>query len=189
MHKFLHTVILSLLFSVNGMAQNVSEMFVKMPSEILPYMPEAQRKELVELKKMEPDTVVSTNSSLGKIELTRLTDDIITLKLSEHNTIEIGRISSDTLLVIKTYGAPLQESVCYLYSNVWEPIRTFDFSAFNFEGFEETTEFPLVSAYMTESPRELLLRLNIPVITQEDKEQLKNKNVQRNVNWDGSKFN
>ena len=86
-------------------AQSVSETFVNMPDTILPYLAIQQRKDLVELKRMEPDSTAIINSGLGKIELTRLTDSIISLCLSEHNSFELGIISPDTLYIIKTYGA------------------------------------------------------------------------------------
>lgn len=189
MYKYLHIPILCLIFSTNSLAQSISEDFIRMPDEILPYLPETQRKELVELKKMEPDTIASINSAFGKVELTRLTDDILSINLSEHNILEVGRISNDTILVIKTYGAPLQESVCSLYNNVWEHIKTFDLSKVKFEGFDDIIEFPLVSASMTSSPKELLLKLNVPIITKEEKELIKPEVVQRNVKWTDATFN
>ena len=178
-----------MLGTICASAQNIAEKFINMPDTILPYLFTQERKDLIELKKMEPDSTASVNAPLGKIEMIRLTDNILSLRLSEHNSLEMGMISPDTLYVIKTYGAPLQESVCTLYNNIWKKIRTFDFANTDFKDCSELIEFPLVSATIGNTPYELMLQLNIPLLTQEDKEKSKSKTMQRNVKWNGQTFN
>ncbi|MBR4276460.1 MAG: DUF3256 family protein [Prevotella sp.] len=189
MSKIILSMLFCMLSPIYISAQSVSETFVNMPDTILPYLAIQQRKDLVELKRMEPDSTAIINSGLGKIELTRLTDSIISLCLSEHNSFELGIISPDTLYIIKTYGAPLQESVCTLYSGTWQKLRTFDFADTVFEDFEDTCEFSLVSATIGSSPSELILQLNVPLLTQEDKEKTNGKTMQKYTKWNGKMFN
>lgn len=189
MNKTILSIAFCILSTIRISAQTASETFVNMPDTILPYLVTQQRKDLVELKKMEPDSTATINSGLGNIKLTRLTDSILSLRLSEHNSFELGIISPDTLYIIKTYGAPLQESVCTLYSGTWQKLRTFDFADTVFEDFEDTCEFSLVSATIGSSPCELILQLNVPLLTQEDKEKINGKTVQKYIKWNGKTFN
>ena len=82
MYRLLFFAVFS-LFVIKAEAQTVTDMFIDMPDSIIPYIDSKQRKELVELKQMEPDSSATIGNNLGKIKLTRLSDSILTLQLSE----------------------------------------------------------------------------------------------------------
>ena len=132
----------------------VAELFISMPDSVLPYISQQQRKEIVELKKMEPDSIASYNTPLGEVRMTRMTDEILTLQLSEHNVMELGILSPDTIMLIKTYGAPTQESTCYTYTTDWKLVNT------------SLNEFTKVS--FGDSPKVLLREMTSPVRFREE---------------------
>ena len=176
-------------------------MFIDMPDSIIPYINYNQRKEIIELKKMEPDSVATIGNGFGKIKLSKLSDSMLTLQLSEYNTIELGKLEDNKFVFIKTYGAPLQESKCYIIDNTWNTNSVVDFSTIDFTNKTDSIseqdqkemlkslEFPLISASIGETPEELILKLNTPLVYTEEKKKFDTLTLQRNVKWDGNTFN
>lgn len=200
MYRLLFFVVFS-LFVIKAEAQTVTDMFIDMPDSIIPYIDNKQRKELVELKQMEPDSTATIGNNLGKIKLTRLSDSILTLQLSECNTIELGKLEDNKFVFIKTYGAPLQESLCCIIDNKWRKIKMVDFSDINFiqesdsipeleqREMMQLLEFSLISASIATIPDELIIKLNTPLVTTEEKKKFDAIILQRNVKWNGKTFN
>ena len=200
MYRLLFFAVFS-LFVIKAEAQTVTDMFIDMPDSIIPYIDSKQRKELVELKQMEPDSTATIGNNLGKIKLTRLSDSILTLQLSECNTIELGKLEDNKFVFIKTYGAPLQESKCYIIDNTWTTNYVVDFSTIDFTNKTDSIseqdqkemlkslEFPLISASIRETPKELILKLNTPLVTTEEKKKFDAITLQRNVKWNDKTFN
>ena len=203
MHRTITTILSALSLSASCLAGEgsltVSEIFCSMPDSIMPYMHPSQRKELIDIKRIEPDSIASCNTTLGIVSLTRLSDDILTLKLSDNSRIEIGRLDDDHFLFITTYGAPLQESRCTVYNKDWSDKRTLNLEEFDIptptdstETIEEivsNAEFILVSATITDNPQELCIRYNIPLMYSDDKQTYEKHRLQRNVKWNGKTFN
>lgn len=200
MYRLLFFAVFS-LFVIKAEAQTVTDMFIDMPDSIIPYIDSKQRKELVELKQMEPDSTATIGNNLGKIKLTRLSDSILTLQLSECNTIELGKLEDNKFVFIKTYGAPLQESLCCIIDNKWRKIKMVDFSDINFIQESDSIpeleqremmrllEFSLISASIATIPDELIIKLNTPLVTTEEKKKFDAITLQRNVKWNGETFN
>ena len=200
MYRLLFFAVFS-LFVIKAEAQTVTDMFIDMPDSIIPYIDNKQRKELVELKQMEPDSTATIGNNLGKIKLTRLSDSILTLQLSECNTIELGKLEDNKFVFIKTYGAPLQESLCCIIDNKWRKIKMVDFSDINFIQESDSIpeleqremmrllEFSLISASIATIPDELIIKLNTPLVTTEEKKKFDAIILQRNVKWNGKTFN
>ena len=200
MYRLLFFAVFS-LFVIKAEAQAVTDMFIDMPDSIIPYIDSKQRKELVELKQMEPDSTATIGNNLGKIKLTRLSDSILTLQLSECNTIELGKLEDNKFVFIKTYGAPLQESLCCIIDNKWRKIKMVDFSDINFIQESDSIpeleqremmrllEFSLISASIATIPDELIIKLNTPLVTTEEKKKFDAIILQRNVKWNGKTFN
>ena len=200
MCRFLLLTALS-LFITQAKAQTVTDMFIDMPDSIIPYINYNQRKEIIELKKMEPDSVATIGNGFGKIKLSKLSDSMLTLQLSEYNTIELGKLEDNKFVFIKTYGAPLQESKCYIIDNTWNTNSVVDFSTIDFTNKTDSIseqdqkemlkslEFPLISASIGETPEELILKLNTPLVYTEEKKKFDTLTLQRNVKWDGNTFN
>ena len=200
MYRLLFFAVFS-LFVIKAEAQTVTDMFIDMPDSIIPYIDNKQRKELVELKQMEPDSTATIGNNLGKIKLTRLSDSILTLQLSECNTIELGKLEDNKFVFIKTYGAPLQESLCCIIDNKWRKIKMVDFSDINFiqesdsipeleqREMMQLLEFSLISASIATIPDELIIKLNTPLVTTEEKKKVDAIILQRNVKWNGKTFN
>lgn len=205
MRKTIITLIFILLFSTNGMAENggttLSEFFLNMPDSMMPYLPMSQRKELVDIKNMEPDSIATVSTALGEVRMTRLTDNVLTLQLSENSRIEIGRMDGSRFLCINTYGAPLQESKCRIYGSDWKELETVDFSATDLpkptdkeeadqqEELLSNAEFTLVSVTMTDTPRELNVKYDIPLTYKDDNNDTTEQYLQRNIKWKGGSFN
>ena len=200
MYRLLFFAVFS-LFVIKAEAQTVTDMFIDMPDSIIPYIDSKQRKELVELKQMEPDSTATIGNNLGKIKLTRLSDSILTLQLSECNAIELGKLEDNKFVFIKTYGAPLQESLCCIIDNKWRKIKMVDFSDINFIQESDSIpeleqremmrllEFSLISASIATIPDELIMKLNTPLVTTEEKKKFDTTTLQRNVKWNGETFN
>lgn len=188
------------LFIIQTEAQTVSDMFIYMPDSIIPYTNNSQRRELIELKKMEPDSIATTNSTFGKIKLTRLSDYILTLYLSDHNKLELGKLDDNKFVYIKTYGAPIQESICYIIDKTWNKVEVVDFSDIDFfnksdsiseqeqKDLLDLLEFPLISASIADTPDVMILELNTALATTEEQKRIGALNLQRNVKWNGKTF-
>lgn len=199
MYRLLFLIALN-IFVIQTKAQTVSDMFIDMPDSITPYMNDNQRKELIELKKMEPDSIAVTNSAFGKIKLTRLSDSILTLQLSDHNSLELGKLDENRYVFIKTYGAPLQESTCYIVDKKWKIVEVIDFSDIDFTQKSDSIseheqreliqllEFPLISASIADTPEKLVLKLETPLTTTEEMKKFDAIKLQRSVKWTGKNF-
>ena len=199
MYRLLSFIALN-LFVIQTKAQTVSDMFMDMPDSITPYINDNQRKELIELKKMEPDSIATINSTFGKVKLTRLSDSVLTIQLSDYNILELGKLDNNMFVFIKTYGAPLQESVCYIVDKTWKKVGVVDFSDIDFTQKSDSVseqvqkdilqllEFPLVSASIADTPDELILKLNTPLATTEEKKKFDELKLQRSVKWTGKTF-
>ena len=205
MHKHIITLISLLILSANCHADNcsvsVAELFCSMPDSILPYMSATQRKELVDMKKIEPDSASHINTTLGEVCITRLSADLLTLKLSDNSSLEIGILDSTNVLLIKSYGAPLQESKCTIYNNQWQKKEEVCFSTDNLpkpsdseksdtlSELIDNAEFLLISVAFTDCPQELNIKFNIPLSYREDDDKATPSLLQTNVKWEDGKFN
>lgn len=195
------TLIITLLAIVQTMqAKTAAEMFMDMPDVMLPYLDGTLRKELVELKRIQPDSTAEVSHRLGTTKLTAMTDDILRITLADKQLIEIGRIDENNYCVIKTYAAPEQESVCSMYDKEWT--KTADVSVkdveitqrpdtMSEERYDELLkmiEMPLVSMTFGEQPTEIIVEPHIPLLAREDKEQLKAILAKKRLKWNNGSF-
>ena len=182
-------------------AQSVSEMFIEMPDSMLPYMPKELRKELVGIKRLEPDSVATLSNALGVTKITRFSDEVMMVSLAKNVTMEIGRPDSLHIVVLKTFAVPEQESVCKIYDNEWNEIGVQTFcnelltvkpdtmTQDRYDELLSMIEFPMVSATFGEDATMLILGMEVPLLNGDDKKKLEAVISSRRLKWTGKIFN
>jgi hypothetical protein len=126
---------------------------------------------------------------------------------------QLRRIDAQRVCLLRHVMTPEVETICYIYDNQWQLLSTQSFDDITLthrpdtmsqERYEELLhliEFPLVEArfatsaasaeeanQIPEDPLTLSLSLNVPMITDEQRKQLKEILVQKNVKWNGETF-
>ena len=124
MKNFLISILL--VFSVTfAKAQNMEEVFVKMPDNIIVQLEEAWRKDLVVLYKS-GKTATLENGMLGRSTLQKLTSDYMLIQSTEHSTVEMKLLPlvNNTLVIclIETVFGPVADSRISFFSTEWEKI-------------------------------------------------------------------
>lgn len=126
---------------------------------------------------------------------------------------QLRRIDAQRICLLRHVMTPEVETNCYVYDNQWRLLSTQSFDDITLthrpdtmsqERYEELLhliEFPLVEArfatplpegadifLLPAEPLTLSLSLNVPMITDEQRKQLKEILVQKNVKWSGETF-
>lgn len=115
----------SLLFlfcTLTASAQFISPFFTTMPNYIFPYLSTNNLKDLVDLQKSGKTPKVE-NLLKGTSELTEMSDDYISLKMSSNSTAEMKLLPvNDSVTIIaltKTIKGRASDSQIYFYSATW----------------------------------------------------------------------
>ncbi len=120
-------IILLSLISLTASAQYISPFFATMPNELLPYLSQNNRKDLVDLYKSGKSASVE-NLLKGTSRLTSLKDDFIALQLNENSTAELKLLpTSDTTRIIafiKTTCGKACDSRILFFTSTWKPLNT-----------------------------------------------------------------
>lgn len=185
-------------------AQSVGEMFVSIPDSLFPYMVPQQRTEILKLKSIDPtEPAIGHTIFQTEVKLSLLSENILKMELSPSITMELGRLSTDTdsvFCLIKTVSAPEKISVGYIYNKEWKKIEELNLAAYtltakpdtmSLERYEELIkmiEFPMVEAHFGETPEELTITLNAPMLSAEDKKSLKAILLQTKAKWNNKTF-
>lgn len=203
MCKKIITFILSIVM-VSANAQTVGDMFVSMPDSLFPYLTQEQRVELVKLKQVDTSTSAVLRSafncsvSLDSLEAARMTvntDSTMTMEMAR-----LATVSGDSLYcLLQTVSAPERETVAAIYNMVWKKVSDVDWtdvpllnrpdtmSEKEFANRTSLIEFRMVEARL-ENADTIVLRLNVPMLSKEDKRLLRDILVQRRMRWDGERY-
>ena len=203
MCKKIITFILSVVM-VSANAQTVGDMFMSMPDSLFPYLTQEQRVELVKLKQVDTSTSAVLRSVFNcSVSLDSLEAACMTVNIDSTMTIEMARlatVSGDSLYcLLQTVSAPERETVASIYNKVWEKVSDVDWtdvpllnrpdtmSDKEFANRTSLIEFRMVEARL-ENADTIVLKLNVPMLSSEDKRLLQDILVQRRMRWDGEKY-
>ena len=203
MCKKIITFILSIVM-VSANAQTVGDMFVSMPDSLFPYLTQEQRVELVKLKQVDTSTSAVLRSAFNcSVSLDSLEAARMTVNIDSTMTMEMARlatVSGDTLYcLLQTVSAPERETVATIYNMVWKKVSDVDWtdvpllnrpdtmSEKEFANRTSLIEFRMVEARL-ENADTIVLRLNVPMLSKEDKRLLRDILVQRRMRWDGERY-
>lgn len=203
MCKKIITFILSVVM-VSANAQTVGDMFMSMPDSLFPYLTQEQRVELVKLKQVDTSTSAVLRSVFNcTVCLDSLEAACMTVNIDSTMTIEMARlatVSGDSLYcLLQTVSAPERETVASIYNKVWEKVSDVDWTDVSLLNRPDTMsdkefanrtsliEFRMVEARL-ENADTIVLKLNVPMLSSEDKRLLRDILVQRRMRWDGEKY-
>ena len=203
MCKKIITFILSVVM-VSANAQTVGDMFMSMPDSLFPYLTQEQRVELVKLKQVDTSTSAVLRSVFNcSVRLGSLEAACMTVNIDSTMTVEMARlatVSGDSLYcLLQTVSAPERETVASIYNKVWEKVSDVDWtdvpllnrpdtmSDKEFANRTSLIEFRMVEARL-ENADTIVLKLNVPMLSSEDKRLLQDILVQRRMRWDGEKY-
>ena len=203
MCKKIITFILSVVM-VSANAQTVGDMFMSMPDSLFPYLTQEQRVELVKLKQVDTSTSAVLRSVFNcSVSLDSLEAACITVNIDSTMTVEMARlatVSDDSLYcLLQTVSAPERETVASIYNKVWEKVSDVDWtdvpllnrpdtmSDKEFANRTSLIEFRMVEARL-ENADTIVLKLNVPMLSSEDKRLLRDILVQKRMRWDGEKY-
>lgn len=189
---------------VSANAQTVGDMFMSMPDSLFPYLTQEQRVELVKLKQVDTSTSAVLRSVFNcSVSLDSLGAACMTVNIDSTMTVEMARlatVSGDSLYcLLQTVSAPERETVASIYNKVWEKVSDVDWtdvpllnrpdtmSDKEFANRTSLIEFRMVEARL-ENADTIVLKLNVPMLSSEDKRLLRDILVQRRMRWDGEKF-
>ena len=123
-------IALSLLLTLGSSAQTMSQVFKQMPANIVPYLSENNRLDMIDFidSKMKAEV---RNLYEGKSEMLRMSDDYARLALSEGSLMEmrlldVGQPVDSTmkiLCLVRTYGAEFKDSKVEFYSLKWRKLN------------------------------------------------------------------
>ena len=122
---------LSLLIPHYSAAQSLKEVFKQMPDSLMPYLTQNNRLDFIDFMDSNMKAEVS-NLTGGTSEMTALTDDSLSIRMSEALRVDMLLLNLDepvdsirqvivfveTFLADSVYG----ESVCKTYSVDWQPV-------------------------------------------------------------------
>jgi len=124
-------IALSLLLTLGSSAQTMSQVFKQMPANIVPYLSENNRLDMIDFidSKMKAEV---RNLYEGKSEMLRMSDDYARLALSEGSLMEMRLLdvsqpvdsTKKILCVVRTYGAVFKDSQVEFYSSKWRKLNT-----------------------------------------------------------------
>jgi hypothetical protein len=116
-------------FSVGINAQTMESVFAEMPDEYIHQLDDAWRKDLITLYKEGKDATLQ-NLINGTSSLTKLTDDYLSLTVSERSKVEMKLLPlvNDTKLIcmITTVYGPAPDSRVRFFTSEWKPLDSTD---------------------------------------------------------------
>ncbi len=189
---------------VTMMAQQVSKMWVNMPTSIAGSLEKSTRQELLDLKEMKKKAVIS--GPLGEeCSIDTLTADYLSVRLSDVSTLQMKMLptsSGDSLLcLVQTYAGPLPESSISFYTSDWKALpmpsmhldvdlqRPDTMTQDDFSKLQALFDPKLISFTLSPSNKDLVVALSPVIISEEEKAHVKALTLQRKLNWNGKTFN
>lgn len=195
--------LINILMTTGINAQSLRQMWLAMPDSLTPYLNQNQRSMLLDYYEMGGDKEIK-NAFEGISRIDTLARDFISVQLSNAVSLQIAMLPNETgdslACVVRTFQSPARESEVSIYSHNWELIQQVSIdsdSLFSCPDTMSTVRFVELKdllkprmTYATYSPVDNMLTfcLSIPFIFSDDKEELKNILLQRNLKWDGKMF-
>ena len=106
-------------------AQNMEDIFVKMPDDLVVQLEEAWKKDLIDLYKSGKIATLE-NTMQGKSTLQKLTNNYILLQSTEHSTVELKLLplvnNTYIICMIETAFAPVADSRVSFYTTEWQEL-------------------------------------------------------------------
>ncbi len=125
-------MIMNVLLSACAMnlgAQDMGELFVKMPDEYIVELEDAWRKDLVDLYRARKDAKLQ-NRMQGTSQLMKLTPDYLKIQTTARSTVELRRLPliNDTYIIcmVTTVSAPVSDSRVDFFTTDWKPLPVDD---------------------------------------------------------------
>ena len=122
---------LSLLIPHYSAAQSLKEVFKQMPDSLMPYLTQNNRLDFIDFMESNMKAEVS-NLTGGTSEMTALTDDSLSIRMSEALRVDMLLLDLDepvdsirqVIVLVETFLADsvYGESVCKTYSVDWQPV-------------------------------------------------------------------
>lgn len=183
-------IAICLFYTLGSSAQTtMSQVFKTMPNEVVPYLSENNRLDLIDFIASNMNAEV-TNLLDGKTKLTKLTEDGASLLLNEAVRMDLRLLNvSDTIdnarqiiCMIRTYRGGECGSQVSFYSVGWKKLKTSDFITLPNEIF---------SAEFLENAEDinLVLTFNHPLDKVASEDQREAPKELRKYNWDRKTFN
>lgn len=195
------------LASMGAGARSMKDLLVSMPDSLVPFLDKNLRLELAELQEMGVKSEV-TNLLGDTSVMDTLTNDFLQLRTSRVSTLQMKKLpvqEGDSLLcVVNTFAGPEKDSELWLFTQDWQPVPcTFDLqskvgvlvqkpdtmSEERFEDLKRMIEPKMVYAMLLQHENAIVLRLSLPLLSEEDKKQVNAIKMQRKFNWCGKTFN
>ena len=117
------TILILLAVSITGKAQTMKQLFTNMPDTILPTLSKNDRLDMVDLIENNMQNEV-TNRLKGKSRLTKLTDNLAKIQLSELAEVQLCKLPTpDSYLIcmIHSVKADAWDSTTKFYNPDWTP--------------------------------------------------------------------
>lgn len=203
MRKLFFSVAFAMLMSVTVHAQAVDSMFVNMPDSLFPYLSSAQRVELVNLKRVDTSTSAVLRSALDcEVALQYADAERMTLALDSTAIVELAmqKVNDrNVCCLLRTVPTPEPSTSAVLYDEEWKQIKRLTLDTVSFTTRPDTMsiaqydelckliEFPLVEAHF-EDASTIDLRLNVPLVSKDEREKLAAIIVQRKMKWNGQEY-
>ncbi|RRD79215.1 DUF3256 family protein [Tannerella forsythia] len=125
-------MIMKVLLSACAMnlgAQDMGELFVKMPDEYIVELEDAWRKDLVDLYQAGKDAKLQ-NKMQGTSQLMKLTPDYLKIQTTARSTVELRRLPliNDTYIIcmVTTVSAPVPDSRVDFFTTDWKQLPAID---------------------------------------------------------------
>lgn len=201
-NRYFIALLMMMLFCGNIPAQNLRELFVNMPTELLPLLRENDRLDLIDLYDAKMNIQV-TNRLDGKSTIKELTGDYLLLSLSPSSSMQMKMLPShngDTLLcVVNTVTAEAADSRIRLYTKDWQPVDEVFFTPPSIADFFtpsdsvdellDLADIYLVELKLSAEDNTLVAEYTVPqYMTKEDAERVLPFLRKRVYVWDGKKF-
>lgn len=121
--------ILLVFFSVNIGAQDMADLFVKMPDEYIVELEDAWRKDLVDLYKTGKEAKLK-NMMQGVSQITKLTSDYLQIETGERCMVELKRLplvnNTYIICMVTTVSGPVSDSRVDFFTTDWKPLSDTD---------------------------------------------------------------
>ena len=121
--------VLLLACTMNLGAQDMGELFVKMPDEYIVELEDAWRKDLVDLYQAGKDAKLQ-NRMQGTSQLMKITPDYLKIQTSSRSTVELRRLPlvnhTYIICMVTTVSAPVSDSRVDFFTTDWKPLPVDD---------------------------------------------------------------
>lgn len=131
----INTLLLCLLWALGLSAQTtIRDLLKSMPDSVIPYITDNNRLDMIDFIDSNMDAVV-TNALGGKSQMLKLTDQYVSIQLSESSSVAMRLLDVPTpvdslpqiLCLVRTYDSGIRESTVSFYSLTWRPLSTTDY--------------------------------------------------------------